>query len=122
MRVKNALPTESILATRNPSNLFLIQNAVGDVIIRAVRDNFGPQRKALFIRHLAAEGSLPDCFARFRLSRPEGCSIRWIIAPSLLEQLVTPKNETDRSERRLLPGILLLGISLIVFTVLRFLG
>jgi hypothetical protein len=61
MRVQG-IPEKSELFLQRPENLIQVENADGNVIIRATRDNFSERRKAFFIRYLAAEGYIPEDF------------------------------------------------------------
>ena len=119
MRVQPALPPRSVLRYHKPENLLVIENVGGGVIIRATRDNFSARRKAFFIRHLAAEGYIPDRFEK--LYQP-GCdalsTIRWIIDPACLKPSVSPKRQTGRFMWWLLLGTFVLWLALMVLLFL----
>jgi hypothetical protein len=63
-----------------------IENRAGDVVIRATRDNFSGTRKMLFIRHLSAEGYIPDHYQWFTEPSMGGRSgVEWI-APACSDE------------------------------------
>jgi len=80
--------------------------ADGGVLIRAVRDNVSDQRKASFIRHLAAEGFIPDAHQWMR----GALGVKWTIDHSWL---TLPSVWRQRSGRLLFR--LLLGSSVLWF-------
>jgi hypothetical protein len=51
----------------------VVEDAEDAVLVRASRDAFTPRRKLNFIRELAAEGFIADCFRR----------VRWLVDASL---------------------------------------
>jgi hypothetical protein len=56
------------------------------VVIRATRDTFSEQRKAAFIRELAAEGFIADSYQWFSPARPGSYfGAQWVIDYSWLE-------------------------------------
>jgi hypothetical protein len=114
-----AVPKQARLLTRDPENSILVENFAGYVTIRAARDNFCARRKAFFIRHLAAEGYIPDRFER--LGEPGSAlrDIRWIIDPAQRASRDSVKRETDRFMVRSLAGIFVLWLALMVLLFLR---
>ena len=120
MQVQRALPARSILLHHNPDNLLLIENVAGNVIIHAVRDNFSPRRKAFFIRHLAAEGYIPDRFERLYHSGSDAfATVRWIIDPACLRPKISSRRQSNRFMVRLIIGAVVLWHALIAFAFLR---
>ena len=64
-------------------NHLLIETGAAGVVIRATRDNFSARRKTFFIRHLAAEGYIPDQYEWFAESSGDGfLGVKWMIGAS----------------------------------------
>jgi hypothetical protein len=79
----SVVPARAEFFFRKPDNMILVENAGGEVTIRAAQDNFSARRKALFIRELAIEGFIPDHFQWFTDSDLTGLfGIKWIIDSS----------------------------------------
>jgi hypothetical protein len=79
MRTEIAVPEKVEFYIRDLDNHVLIENSAGGVVISATRDNFSDKRKTFFIRHLAAEGYIPDRYEWF--SEPAGdgfFGVKWI--------------------------------------------
>ena len=79
MRTEIVVPEKVELYIHDLDNHVLIENSAGGVVICATRDNFSDKRKTFFIRHLAAEGYIPDRYAWF--SEPAGdgfFGVKWI--------------------------------------------
>ena len=100
--------------------LVLVEKLGDDVVIRATRDTFSAERKARFIRELAAEGFIPD---DFRWSSPEGTNatgqLRWLVDFHWLQ----PNKAMVRRTRHLLLGIFASAALLwSILMVLLFLG
>ncbi|EEF62838.1 hypothetical protein [Pedosphaera parvula] len=86
MKTETCLPKRAEFYRRQPENHILVQNNKDDVLIRATHDNFSDQRKAAFIRELAAEGFIPDHYQWF--SDPDASNylgIRWVVDSSWLQ-------------------------------------
>ncbi len=63
--------------------LVRVVNQGNKVIVRASRDNFSNQEKAFFIRHLGAEGFIPDEYQRFAKGRSEAVlRVQWCVDQS----------------------------------------
>ena len=66
--------------------LVLVEEADGDVVVRATRDTFSEGRKEGFIHELAQEGFIPD---EYRWRSVAGvdtlCGVRWLIDVSWLQ-------------------------------------
>ena len=82
-----------------PRNFLVVENWADQVVVRAARDNFSERRKRLFVRHLAAEGFIPD---RYELLALGGGAvmpgIEWIITQ--------PKESSANPHGRPLRGVL----------------
>ena len=77
MRAQKARPNEFEFYFQDLDNSVLVETSEDGVTIRAARDNFSDRRKRMFIRHLAAEGFIPDRYRWFCDS--EGCSsVKWV--------------------------------------------
>src|SRR5436305_471853 len=84
-------------------NMVLVEcDEDGTVTIRAARDNFSEQRKAHFIRQLAAEGFIPDMYQFFSGSASGYRGIRWIIDHSWLKIHPDVTRRANRFMRRAL--------------------
>jgi hypothetical protein len=83
MHAQNELPHPSKHYIPDLDNHVLIENRAYGVVISATRDNFTDKRKAFFIRHLAAEGYIPDRYEWFSEPAEEGFfTVKWIAAAS----------------------------------------
>ena len=90
--------------------LVRVEEAEGEVTIRATADTFSRQRKLCFIHELAAEGFIPDEYRWFSLAGPDGCSrgVRWLVDHTWLkvdEALIARTQR--RSKRFLVPATML---------------
>ena len=114
MRTQNELPHQSKHYISDLDNHILVENHGGGVVIHASRDNFSEQRKASFVRHLATEGYIPDCYEWFCEPRAEEFfSARWVVDCSWSES----DPQIERRARRRELGVILLGLA--VFVMLR---
>jgi hypothetical protein len=83
MRTQNELPHQSRHYISDLDNHVLIENSAYGVVISATRDNFTDKRKAFFIRHLAAEGYIPDRYEWFSEPAEDGFfGVKWIAGAS----------------------------------------
>jgi hypothetical protein len=65
--------------------LALVEEADGEVVVRATRDVFTSRRKEFFIRELASEGFIPDACRWTPLAEPGSFrGIRWVVDASWL--------------------------------------
>ena len=65
--------------------LVRVEEADEQVVIRATRDTFSEQRKAIFIRELAAEGFIPDRYRWFTaVGDASRLGVRWRVDVSWL--------------------------------------
>ena len=77
MRALKATPNQFEFHFPDLDNSVLVETSEDSVTIRAVRDNFSERRKRTFIRHLAAEGFIPDHYRWF--CGTEDCSsVKWV--------------------------------------------
>ncbi len=96
----------------------MVENRPNSVRIRAARDNFSPRRKLLFVRHLAAEGYIPDSYQR-QGERDTTCSsLDWVVDNSLL---TGPYSARSRSVRQILLTILIAGVLWLALMAFAFL-
>ena len=97
-----------------PEKDTLVMVEVGEegVLVHATRDTFTEQRKASFMRELAAEGFIPDTYRWFSSSGPESyLGVHWQIDYSWL---VIPPHAIATARRfthRLLVGGLLFWLA-----------
>ena len=79
MRTQIAVPERFELYIPDLDNHLLIENNEGGVVIRAARDNLSDKRKTYFIRHLAAEGFIPDRYEWFPDPAEDGfLGVKWV--------------------------------------------
>ena len=82
MRAQALFPRQAEFRTFRPRNVIVVENCADLVLIRAERDNFSERRKRLFVRHLAAEGFIPDRFERLSARWANGLhGIEWVVEP-----------------------------------------
>lgn len=109
-----AVPEQSKLYIPDLDNHILVENQGGSVVIHASRNNISERRKALFVRHLAREGHIPDQYEWFCEPRPEEfLNVRWVVDRSWSES--DPRIERRAWQREL--GVTLLGLA--IFVMLR---
>jgi hypothetical protein len=105
MKTQKDHSTQYEFYVRDLDNLILVEISSDGVIIRAARDNFSERRRRNFIRHLAAEGFIPDECQWFDTSGlMGGRGVRWIIDHSWIRVPEEAKREAGRFMRRLLIG------------------
>ena len=102
MRAHTEIPEVARLSLAVPDNLVIVENHPGAVVIRAARDNFSKARKHCFIRYLAAEGFIPDCYEE----------LSWSVDESLLP------GEATHTHRALRHVLLTIGCATLVWLVL----
>jgi hypothetical protein len=91
----------------------LVEDLEDGVVIRASRDSFSKRRKQNFIRELATEGFIADCF------QWSGAGVRWLVDASLARQRQDIRARADRFMLRLGAGAMLLWVALMVVAVLH---
>lgn len=90
---RRAVPSRVHIYIPNLDNDLLIENGPNGVIITATRNNISERRKAAFIRHLAAEGFIPDWYQWFSDPAKDGFrGASWVVA-------ATPEQNKPRSLR-----------------------
>jgi len=83
MHAQIAVPKKFNLYIPDLDNHIRIENGADGVIISATRDNFSDNRKMFFIRHLSAEGFIPDRHKWFHESVADGFfGVKWIVRPA----------------------------------------
>jgi hypothetical protein len=102
MHTQISVPTKFNLYIPDLDNHILVENNAGDVVISATRDNFSENRKMFFIRHLSAEGYIPDRYKWFTEPAESGFfGVKWIVAapshkrkagPGFFRKLCTRRN------------------------------
>ena len=98
MPTQIAVPEKFELYMSDLDNHLLVENHGDGVVIHASRDNVPERRKASFIRHLAAEGYVPDRYEWFGEPQAEPyAGVRWVVDPSWSER--DPEVER-RAQRR----------------------
>ena len=96
-----------------------VENNPDEILLRASSPNFSDRRKAVFIRHLAAEGFIPVQYRWLAEFSAAGFSgIRWIVDASWLVIHPELTRRTRRFMRALLltAGCLWLGMLAIILT------
>ncbi len=87
MHTEIALPTRSQLYIPDLDNHILIENNADEVVISATRDNFSENRKIFFIRHLSAEGYIPDRYKWFsELAESGFFGVKWMVRAAAREE------------------------------------
>jgi hypothetical protein len=80
MDTQIAVPERFTIYVPDLDNHVRIENGAGGVVISATRDNFSDKRKTFFIRHLAAEGFIPDRYEWFSEPGENGFfGVKWIV-------------------------------------------
>jgi hypothetical protein len=83
MQTQSTVPESYRLYIPDLDNHVLIETGAEGVVIRATRDNMSDRRKATFIRHLAAQGYIPERYRWF--SEPAGDAyfgVKWMAGVS----------------------------------------
>ena len=100
--------------------LVQVEEADGDVTIRATRDTFSERRKCYFIRELAAEGFIPDSYQWFSLAHSESVrGVRWLIDISWVKLHPAVLARARHSMTILLSGSILLCVGLMIFAFMH---
>lgn len=80
MQTQTNVPTKFNLYIPDLDNHIVIDNGTGGVVVSASRDNFSENRKMCFIRHLSAEGYIPDRYKWFTEAEGDGfLGVKWIV-------------------------------------------
>jgi hypothetical protein len=115
MKTEDGVASHFEFAFPRLDTLLLVEVADGAVTIRATRDTFSPQRKACFIRELAAEGFIPEEFRWLQLEEPQSFhrGVRWLVDFSWLSVDGSRFDRTRRGMTRLV-GVAFLSMVLLV--------
>ncbi|MDD2765476.1 MAG: hypothetical protein PHE83_16060 [Opitutaceae bacterium] len=99
--------------------LVRVEDSAGEVIIRASRNTFSQQRRACFIRELAAEGFIPD---HYQWSLPAGLEaspgVHWLVDTACFKPDQALAAGTRRFMVQLLASAALLWLLMIGFLIL----
>jgi hypothetical protein len=91
--------------------LVLVEDLTGEIVIHASRNTFSDERKARFIRELAAEGFIPDDYRWLpRAGMESSPGIRWLIDTSCFKPDKTFAAGTRRFMVRLLSSAALIWL------------
>lgn len=84
MQLEEELPESPAIFYFDRNHRFLVLSKPDGVIIMTSRGNVPAETKSRFVRHLAAEGFIPDRYAWFSETQPSGVSpVEWVAAPLL---------------------------------------
>lgn len=98
----------------------LVEDLAGEIVIHASRNTFSDERKARFIRELAAEGFIPDDYRWLpRAGMESSPGIRWLIDTSCFKPDETFAAGTRRFMVRLLSSAALLWLMTMGFLLLH---
>ncbi len=118
MRIQSPYPSQIRFRHYRPKNFIVVENWAEQVVVRALRDNFSEQRKRLFIRHLAAEGFIPDHYESLARRRdPDLPGVEWVIEL----QEPTARETQPRRQRQVLTAISCAAVLWLVTMLLVFL-
>ena len=93
--------------------LLQVEEAGGEVTIRASRDTFSARRREHFIRELAAEGFIPDEHQWLNSGAPAGTgAVRWLVDHSCFQPDQAHTARTGRLMWRLLGSAALFWLML----------
>ena len=118
--MKTTLPTNGSFEFCFPERdtLVRVEETEGSVIIRATRDSFSATRKASFIRELAAEGFIGDCYRWFSVAEPDAfMGVQWLVDISWLTLPETALAQARYFMSRMIFGgcLVWLGLMLALF-------
>ncbi|HUI08626.1 MAG TPA: hypothetical protein VL486_16620 [Verrucomicrobiae bacterium] len=91
----------------------LVEDSEDGVVIHASRDTFSQRRKICFIRELAAEGFIADCF------QWSGRGVHWLVDDSLARRRPDVASRTNRFMIRLFLGVVSLYLALMAGAILH---
>lgn len=103
-------------------NHVLVEVREEEVLVRATRDNVPERRKSCFIRHLAAEGCIPEYYQwQSEPGSGAGSSLKWIQDQSWLKLDSEHSRRAIRQVLRLIlgAGLLLATMMAVVFLTSR---
>jgi len=100
--------------------LVLVEDAGGEVLIRATRDTFTEERKLAFVHELAAEGFIPDRYLWCStINQHDILGVRWLVDYSWLALNEAMLARTRRFVVRLLVASALAWLALMALVLLR---
>jgi hypothetical protein len=100
--------------------LVQVEDLAGKIVIRASRNTFSEERKARFIRELAAEGFIPDHYQWLApAGREPAQGVRWLVDVSCFRPDKTLAAGTRRFMVRLLSSAALLWLLMMCLLFLR---
>jgi hypothetical protein len=80
----------------------LVEEIDGEVYVHATRNTFSRQRKACFIRELAAEGFIPDQYQWFSLADADSLmGVHWLVDFSWIKLDPATLKKTNQFMRRM---------------------
>jgi hypothetical protein len=118
MRTPRVLPQQYEFYFSDLDNLILVESSEECVLIRSTRDNVPERRKLAFVRRLAAEGFIPDCYQWCTDLQDRRCPVDWVIDTSWLSLNPRTSRRATRFIKRLLLMTTLAWIVLISFLFL----
>jgi hypothetical protein len=104
----------------NLDTIICVENRPDEVVIHATRATFSEERKAYFIRELAAEGFIPVDYKWFGENSPFSGNpvVRWLVDCSWWKPSATAEAGTRRFMIRMLIGSALLWLLLMTGVIL----
>jgi len=95
-----------------------VERQESQIVLRATRATFSPMRKKLFIRHLAAEGFIPDLYLQFS-DFDEFPGISWNIDSRWLEINSSGLAQGKQAMIRLATSAAVLWVATMAFLLLN---
>jgi hypothetical protein len=95
-----------------------VEHQQSQIVLRATRATFSPMRKRLFIRHLAAEGFIPDLYLQFS-DFDEFPGISWSIDSNWLDLNPTGLARGKQVMIRLAASAAVLWVATMAFLLLN---
>ena len=100
--------------------LVLVEDLAGEIVIRTSRNTFSEERKARFVRELAAEGFIPDNYQWLpRVDMELSPGIRWLVDTACFQTGPAFAAVSRRFMIRLLSCAALVWLALIGFLLLH---
>lgn len=113
-------PRSFVFCFSSLDTLVLVENLAEEIVIRASRNTFSEERKACFIRELAAEGFIPDHHQWLAPAGPETSrGVRWLVDISCFRPDKALAAGTRRFMVRLLSSAALLWLLMMCLLFLR---
>src|SRR5581483_2600426 len=112
-------PKRFEFSSSNRENDILVENHPDGVVVHAARANISPRQKSYLIRHLAAEGFIPERYRWVDPSQPEsGSGLRWVVDASWMSDCARQRR-AFRQILRLIFWAGLFGLGLMIFAFLQ---